>query len=632
MANTMDHIVIKYGVQLEHYPPLFDEAAQKEWQEKSKKIKTATLPEFIAKDPKELSEMEQKLQSAIKRLYQLNDREPPLFRSFPNWRPNLPLTIDATYLPKTSSSYFAEFSPSENHIFFEKTDEDTNLLDSLAHELKHAEQCSEETYNISTGTNGLQAQQMKFLGEAQAYAFATYVTALDLFDRGIFDVRSELAKTPDCMTSTALPVLLEHLGTHGHLDWPSLQQSLILENLPALYKTSYKSRYDECAYLFGSLIHEKDKSLDHIPEAFHLPDDFPRKKLLKVLKKIPRKAKSSNIRFKQLLEDGHEIRARWMMFKRDSNGDYAIPSAPVHYVEYLINKRRGKAALPFLLESSSEGKPVIPDHVKQRYFEEFLVSLPDKQAKELFQRLQTHIPPCYSENILKEIFNAIGFFSSTTSRNIATQKDLDIEEQKARKLLNFFIKQTDLPVKNSVEHILNHAVETGCVHLLQDILTAKRADGSRLIKTTQLRNYLEDSFLLFDPKLPAYLSQFMSKKHLALATNNRAEIVKLFLDLKDNSNQHIIDAATLLKIRSRYPDSPALAEYKKSHPNDIRFKVHAIKRKPVEWEHPAHSLSHTVLSLDKEPANDATPATTKVVINFAKKAPSVPRKKKQIRR
>jgi len=52
-----------------------------------------TLKEFLALPPDQLTEQNQKVQKVMGRLYQLNDRKPPLFNSFPI-RPIIPTMSD----------------------------------------------------------------------------------------------------------------------------------------------------------------------------------------------------------------------------------------------------------------------------------------------------------------------------------------------------------------------------------------------------------------------------------------------------------------------------------------------------------------------------------------------------------
>ena len=125
---------------------------------------TITLPEFLKIQPKDLTAEERKIQTALTRLYELNDREPPLFQSFPNWRnEKFPLTIDTTYIPEDQSC-LASYNPEYNRITFEETNDPIILLESLAHELKHAEHCSREVYNLIGQHHDLAAESAEGQG------------------------------------------------------------------------------------------------------------------------------------------------------------------------------------------------------------------------------------------------------------------------------------------------------------------------------------------------------------------------------------------------------------------------------------------------------------------------------------
>ena len=74
--NTLDNIKVDY----------FDVHGEK---------RTTTYKEFIKLDPKTLEHSNLELLKVMQELYALNDREPPLYKSFPD-KPDKPLTIDAT--------------------------------------------------------------------------------------------------------------------------------------------------------------------------------------------------------------------------------------------------------------------------------------------------------------------------------------------------------------------------------------------------------------------------------------------------------------------------------------------------------------------------------------------------------
>lgn len=163
MTNTMDGILIEYGQKL-----------------KSK----VTLREFLNIPTKQLPKKQQKIQQALDFIYKLNEKNPPLFSRFPNWREGKPLTIDCVSVTtKSDDTATASFNTFHNVIRFQNTNASSDFVEVIAHELKHAEQNSEESYHLHKiyfKQNAYRYHQLRFLEEAQAYLFGNYVAILQV--------------------------------------------------------------------------------------------------------------------------------------------------------------------------------------------------------------------------------------------------------------------------------------------------------------------------------------------------------------------------------------------------------------------------------------------------------------------
>ena len=230
-----------------------------------------TLKEFLALPQDQLTEQNQKIQKALGQLYKLNDREPPLFNSFPK-REAGPLVIDCT--PIVRKNIGACYDIEKNKVMIEESEFDStevSLLGTFAHELKHAEQTSEECYKLQMETldnDGSAYHQLRYLKEAQAYLFGKYVKFLFL------------------------------MGDKDDSFFHDAESAMMKEELQHLYKEGYyKNIYDLC-----SPITRKDKGLtaEDIPVSFHFRD---KQEALSWLEGMPRYAHTWEGRRKQLQKE-----------------------------------------------------------------------------------------------------------------------------------------------------------------------------------------------------------------------------------------------------------------------------------------------------------------------------------------
>ena len=266
-----------------------------------------TIKDFIKLNPESLDSTSRELLSVVRCLYELNDCEPPLYKSFPD-RPDRPLTIDGTDLLKWSvvpkkGEELAFFRPKENIITFNDKETGITLFNALTHELKHAEQYSVEVEELSQ-SDGLAHHQLGYLQEAQAYAFWEYVAVLCFLKKGwTFDQLSE--KYP------GLKEVFKKTLKDGKLDRTTFEQERMRAYLTQLFKSSYRDEYHK-----RKSIKEDDKGISHIPESFNLKDEAFKEEVLKQLENVPRKAVEPASRLLQLLSDGHEIKtALFMLLK-----------------------------------------------------------------------------------------------------------------------------------------------------------------------------------------------------------------------------------------------------------------------------------------------------------------------------
>ena len=290
-SNTLDNILIQYGHSLQN-----DETLESSRDlmfasdmpngnmpvHENPKTQLTTLKEFLKIKPEKLSSEEQKLQQVLATLHRLNDRNPPLFQSFPNWRPNQPLTIDVSDMPNTDCH--AVFYADENCIGFHKGMPQGTLLGMIAHELKHAEQCSEELYTKAYhNANHKESQELRFIEEVHAKAFDTYVTMLDAKERGALDEWENDMAEYAYFYGAIMPTVKKHYERDPELkDGIKLQEDLMIGLLPAAFHSDYKREYDE-----NCPIREGETDAVFIPKSFHLSEKFVTSRLLPELKKIP---------------------------------------------------------------------------------------------------------------------------------------------------------------------------------------------------------------------------------------------------------------------------------------------------------------------------------------------------------
>ena len=295
MENVLDHILIKYNKQSYIKPNWI-------------KVARTTYKDYLYLNPEYLPQRERHFQNAMKDLYYYAHNF-PLFTSFPDHGPDKPLTIDITKFPKNADG---SYSSLYNDISISDRTNSNSILLSLAHELKHAEQTSQEEMMARYNSN-LAYHQLGFLGEAQAYSFEIYIAMLiaktNKYSREEFLSLVQNNIFEDYISNT-FGIIDYHYKTslenNTDLNAQQIQNDLILAGLPYLSKdTSYKRHYDECR-----AVNDNDADISHIPESFHLDKTFVEQQIIPELKKIPHEALEPKCRFHQLLSNKQEDLAK----------------------------------------------------------------------------------------------------------------------------------------------------------------------------------------------------------------------------------------------------------------------------------------------------------------------------------
>lgn len=171
--NSMDDIIIQYGG-VDYKEPLFLE------DEADAGVKKCTLREFLEKvKPQSLSPFERKVQKALKKIYDLNGKEPPLYKGFEKID-GKDLVINClsrgTSKDEATAAYVSDFRSIEfRKLGSRKVQTEEDFVAALSHELKHAENDTKQYRKIIANVDNYAIQQLSFLDEAWAYLCDTKV-------------------------------------------------------------------------------------------------------------------------------------------------------------------------------------------------------------------------------------------------------------------------------------------------------------------------------------------------------------------------------------------------------------------------------------------------------------------------
>ena len=340
-ANTMDVILVEYTLPNE------------------KDVRIVPLKEFLKLKPEQLTKQNKRIQKALGRLYQLNDRKPPLFNSFPKRKAG-PLTINCVHADY--QNLYAYYEPNRNMVELAKGSLESTelyLINTFAHELKHAEQCSDEYYQLwrkAQRNDGLAYHQIKYLEEAQAYAFGSYVLYLT-------QLNSSSKEQLWIYDKPAFPILEKHTKGKNIDSFSDIQCEMMKEVLTILYQMEdYRAEYDDICE-----ISKGDKGLDKrdIPASFHFRDN---REALLLLKDMPRETMTSadKLRFavkmgrqerylEEPLNKGVSVSSNELLDIIDT--EFTRPSKDAHE----NHLQRSKDMLKFFLSFRMDGKPLMQE-------------------------------------------------------------------------------------------------------------------------------------------------------------------------------------------------------------------------------------------------------------------------------
>ena len=249
MANSMDTILVKCG-----------------------NNRTISILEFLYPDehpvnpPLNLTEVEKKIQEATRLVYELNGKEPPLYKRFNNHDPQKPLTINCH--SKISSGLEAYYDDSENEIGF--VNRNGNIVVSLAHELKHAEQHADlELQQIFDGEDNKAKGYVLLIDEAEAFWAGSKAGIETGQDESKDDYYDKLYRQ----------LLHQYTDEKGNPNFPKIKEKMMTSFIEVVSR--------RLVYYFNQVEWQfpknfSDKGLESVPAHYGLPKDF-----LKVMEGIP---------------------------------------------------------------------------------------------------------------------------------------------------------------------------------------------------------------------------------------------------------------------------------------------------------------------------------------------------------
>ena len=261
--NTMNNILVRFG---------------------SKENDIISIAQLRLMEPEArktlLGENESKW-GAIDKLYKINEKE-HLFDGFSD-----PPTLD--FITKISEQdkkrgKGGNYNPQNNTLIVENKETTDLTLATIAHELKHAQQMQGDMFKIFTGeikTNPREKLQLKFLTEAQAFAFDSYVyyKASDgntnFMGNGNYYQKNEKSFEP----------IEKILKDNPETSWQNIEGKLINAWLNVLYEgkaLGYRNKY-----LDGHSLDPQNTTLKKIPESFHLSESVSQEELLTKLAQAP---------------------------------------------------------------------------------------------------------------------------------------------------------------------------------------------------------------------------------------------------------------------------------------------------------------------------------------------------------
>ena len=477
----MDGILVRYGVSLNREQQKMVATGGRFGTEEKKKaiaelqaqIKTVTIPEFLVVDPKELSATEQKIQKALRLVYELNGKDPPLYRKFPTFRSEeKPLTIDITTVGNNGRDCAAAFEYSANKIIFENTDTQNLLVLTLAHELKHAEQCDEERYLLCRRSaeglrmdNAYAFHQSEFMDEARAYLAGA---------RAYYEIFGNTDEPHFSEVQVYEEVLKKYENSLDpqRLEEEAIKAILNRELLTGRRFKVYKDRYD-----LRAPIGEQDKGLDHIPEVFHLSQE-----LLVEFQKVPREARSLNGKLLQAQKNGHMdeyIRLLYVGIEENQENlpvsfRYICSKGSLEQVKEMANLKAGDGQYFFKSSLIGASFAAVQKNMS-REVSQYLLSLqrddmPVIDASKIIEVIRQNTSVKDLNQVISNLQDDQGLLPITGK---------DCSDKNERNFL-FSFSRTDISDKNFTE----------AIQMLPIILKLKGKDGKPLVSEAQLCQYV----------------------------------------------------------------------------------------------------------------------------------------------
>ena len=252
MANSMDTILVKYGAK--GIDVEYDHSDHPE-------VKTVTLPEFLKIPPEQLSGDERKIQDAASKIYELNEKEPPLYKNLVNQNPQRPpLTINCT--GKYNVPGAAVFVGEKNEIGF--ISKDDNLVGSLAHELQHAEQHAQlEIQKILDGNDNQAKREVFLMDEAEAF-FTGARACVEIFHKAESGIMAA--------QETYLELCQKYTLPDGKPDISTIKQKMMTHFMRRLSDKNMMVYPFQLEMIYP--LRPTDIGLQHVPEHYGLTDDF----------------------------------------------------------------------------------------------------------------------------------------------------------------------------------------------------------------------------------------------------------------------------------------------------------------------------------------------------------------------
>lgn len=363
-------------------------------------IPTLPMKEFLALSPESLPNEVRNLQKTLLLIYKENEKS-PIYHKFP--KRGIPLLIDYSGLlnKEADGTYFS----GTNKITLNSAILNSkNLLETLAHELKHAEQWF-DTDKINL--NSYQEQQLGVLAEAQAYACGQYV-----HKRCFNEILNE-KKAFNPMVSLVNSLFGDKMR---HIFEGCMQSQYMINHLEDFFDLhSYYSSYKE-TFETSYPILKGDKGLTDIPDSFGI-EKKDRVKILKFLNEnVAKKARTPIGIFLEACMNKDVQRLNALMRAKRTTGEYFFPDDDFKSISGTL-----AFEVKMIFDAvQNSGRLTKKDYIKGFYQVMHLKDNVEYEQKDIEERL--------------EIFKALILLKDEKGRFIITRKM--IEEDFEVKMIN----------------------------------------------------------------------------------------------------------------------------------------------------------------------------------------------------